>query len=134
MVSAHRPYLAIIGAVVAVALLAAAYIAGRRDGRAIADGKQAAIEKAVKAERDKRETAVATTEAAGAARETDRQEKVREIYRETNTITERPVYRNLCVDADGVRLIERATGIANGVDPGAPAGSTGNPAPAAPQR
>lgn len=132
--SSIRPYLAIVGAVVAVALLAAAYVAGRRDGRAIADGKQAAVEKAVKAERDKRETAVATTEAAGAAKETDRQEKVREIYRETNTVTERPVYRNLCVDADGVRLIERATAIANGVDPGAPPVPAGNPAPAAAQR
>lgn len=132
--TALRPYLALIGAVVAVALLAAAYIAGRRDGRAIADGKQAAIEKAVKAERDKRETAVATTEAAGAAKETDRQEKVREIYRETNTVTERPVYRNVCVDADGVRLLDRATAIANGDDPGGAAGAAGNPAPAAPQR
>ncbi|KZE16238.1 hypothetical protein [Sphingomonas hankookensis] len=132
--TALRPYLAIVGAVVAVALLAAAYIAGRRDGRAIADGKQAAVEKAVKAERDKREALVAASEAAGAAKETDRQEKVREIYRETNTITERPVYRNLCVDADGVRLVERATAIANGNDPGASPVTPGDPAPAAPQR
>lgn len=132
--TALRPYLALIGAVVAVALLAAAYIAGRRDGRAIADGKQAAVEKAVKAERDKRETAVAATEAAGATKETDRQEKVREIYRETNIVTERPVYRNVCVDADGVRLVERATAIANGDYPGASPVPAGDPAPAAPQR
>ncbi|MGW8190172.1 hypothetical protein [Sphingomonas hankookensis] len=132
--TALRPYLAIVGAVVAVALLAAAYIAGRHDGRAIANGKQAAVEKAVKAEREKRETAVAVTEAAGAAKETDRQEKVREIYRETNTVTERPVYRNLCVDADGVRLVERATAIANGDDPSGVAGAPGDAAAAAPQR
>ncbi|PXA89998.1 hypothetical protein DMC47_28095 [Nostoc sp. 3335mG] len=129
-----RPYLAMIAALVAVALLATAYIAGRRDGRAIADSKQAAVERAVKAERDKREANVATVEAAGAAKETERQEKVREIYRETNTVTERPVYRNVCVDADGLRLIDRATAIANGDDPGEPAGPTGSPAPAAPQR
>ena len=132
--SAIRPYLTLIGAIVAVALLAAAYIAGRRDGRAIADGKQAAVERAVKAERDKRETNVATGETAGAAKETDRQEKVREVYRETNTVTERPVYRNVCVDADGVRLIDRATAIANGDDPGASAGQTGEPAPPSAQR
>lgn len=132
--SAVRPYLALISAVVAVALLATAYIAGRRDGRAIADGKQAAVERAVKAERDKRETNVATGEAAGATKETDRQEKVREVYRETNTVSERPVYRNVCVDADGVRLIERAAAIANGDDPGEPARSAGEPAPAAAQR
>lgn len=132
--SAIRPYLALIGAVVAVALLAAAYIAGRRDGRAIADGKQAAVERAVRAERDKREAAIATGETAGAARETDRQEKVREVYRETNTVTERPVYRNICIDGDGLRLIERATAIANGDDSGQPAGAAGDPAPAAAQR
>lgn len=132
--SAIRPYLALISAVAAVALLATAYIAGRRDGRAIADGKQAAVEQAVKAERDKRETNVATGETAGAAKETDRQEKVREVYRETNTVTERPVYRNVCVDADGVRLIERATAIANGDDPGESSRPAGEPAAAAPQR
>ena len=132
--STIRPYLALVGAIVAVALLATAYIAGRRDGRAIADGKQAAVERAVKAERDKRETNVATGEKAGAAKETDRQEKVREVYRETNTVTERPVYRNICIDGDGVRLIERATAIANGDNPGAPPHPAGDPAPAAAQR
>ena len=132
--SALRPYLTLIGAAVAVALLAAADIAGRRDGRAIADGKQAAVEQAVKAERDKRDAVVATGETAGAAKETERQEKVREIYRETNTITDRPVFRNVCVDADGVHLIERATAIANGDDTGEPAGPAGDPAPAAAQR
>ena len=132
--STLRPYLTLIGAVVAVALLATAYIAGRRDGRAIADSKQAAVERAVKAERDKRDAVIAAGETAGAAKETDRQEKVREFYRETNTVTERPVYRTVCVDADGVRLIERATAIANGDDPGAPARPADDPAPAAPQR
>ncbi|MEN2746463.1 hypothetical protein [Sphingomonas sp. T9W2] len=131
--STIRPLLALVGAIVAVALLATAYIAGRRDGRAIADGKQAAVERAVKAERDKREANVAAGDTAGAAKETDRQEKVRKVYRETNTVTERPVYRNVCVDADGVRLIDRATAIANGDDTGQPAGATGDPAPAAPQ-
>lgn len=132
--SALRPYLTLIGAIVAVALLATAYIAGRRDGRAIADSKQAAVERAVKAEREKREAVVATGETAGAAKETDRQEKVREVYRETNTVTERPVYRNICIDGDGLRLIEHATAIANGDNSGEPAHPTGEPAPAAPQR
>ncbi len=119
-VTALRPWLALIGAVLAVAIVVAAYVAGRRDGRTIADGKQAAIERAVAAERTKRETAVAATDAAGAAKETDRQSLVREITRETHTITDRPVYRNVCIDADGVRLLDRATVVANGGDPGAP--------------
>lgn len=105
------------GILLFIALLAVAYIAGRRDGRAIADGKQAAVDKAVEAERGKRESTVAQGDASGQARETDRQTHVREITRETNTITERPVYRNVCVDADGVRLLDRAAAVANGDDP-----------------
>lgn len=100
-----------------VALLAVAYIAGRRDGRAIADGKQAAVDRAVEKERGKREGAVARGDAAGQTRETDRQTHVREITRETNTITERPVYRNVCVDADGVRILDHAAAVANGDNP-----------------
>lgn len=125
-VTALRPYLVLIGAVLALAIVAAAYVAGRRDGRAIADGKQAAVEKAVAIERNKNEAAVAATDAASAVKETDRQSLVREITRETHTITDRPVYRNVCVDGDGVRLIDRATVIANGGDPGAPVVPPGN--------
>lgn len=132
--TALRPYLALFGAVLAVAILVAVYVAGRRDGRAIADGKQAAIEQAVAAERKKNETAVAATDAAGAVKETDRQSLVREITRETHTITDRPVYRNVCVDGDGVRLIDRATLVANGGDPGASPVAPGDAAPAPPER
>ncbi|MFN3675818.1 MAG: hypothetical protein ACK4TC_07535 [Sphingomonas pseudosanguinis] len=120
------------GLLLFVALIAVAYIAGRRDGRAIADGKQAAVDRAVAAERGKREAAVAKGDAAGQARETDRQTHVREITRETNTITERPVYRNVCVDADGVRILDRAAAVANGDDPRPSAGGAGEPAQAAP--
>lgn len=112
------------GILLFIALLAIAYIAGRRDGRAIADGKQAAVDRAVEKERGKREEAVARGDAAGQARETDRQTHVREITRETNTITERPVYRNVCVDADGVQLLDRAAAVANGDDPQPPADGT----------
>jgi hypothetical protein len=116
------------GILLFIALLAIAYIAGRRDGRAIADGKQAAVDRAVEKERGKREEAVARGDAAGQARETDRQTHVREITRETNTITERPVYRNVCVDADGVQLLDRAAAVANGDDPRPPADKPGTPA------
>ncbi|MFT3967098.1 MAG: hypothetical protein QM690_14555 [Sphingobium sp.] len=57
-----------------------------------------------------------------------RQEQVREIYRETNTITERPIYSSICVDADGVRLLDRAAAVANGEPVAAPAGGTGEAA------
>lgn len=44
----------------------------------------------------------------------DRAAAFREIRHETQTILERPVYRNVCIDADGVRLLDRAADIANG--------------------
>ncbi len=43
-----------------------------------------------------------------------RQDTVREIYRETQSIIDRPVYRNVCIDADGVGLLDRAAAAANG--------------------
>lgn len=120
------------GVLLFVALLAVAYIAGRRDGRAIADGKQAAVDRAVENVRGSREAAVAQGEAAGQARETDRQTHVREITRETSTITERPVYRNVCIDADGVRILDRAAAVANGDDPEPSADGARTPAPRTP--
>lgn len=47
-------------------------------------------------------------------RETTRQTIVREIYRDVPSIITRPVYSNTCLDADGVRLLDRATDAANG--------------------
>lgn len=49
----------------------------------------------------------------------------RVIEHETTRIIERPVYRNDCVDDDGLQLLRR---MAHGADPGKPAGEV----PAAP--
>lgn len=49
-----------------------------------------------------------------AAANVQRETIVREITREVPKIIDRPVYRNVCVDADGVQLIERAVEAANG--------------------
>ncbi|MEO7469417.1 MAG: hypothetical protein ABIV36_20605 [Sphingobium limneticum] len=45
-----------------------------------------------------------------------RQGNVREIYHESQKIVDRPVYRNVCVDADGVGLLDRAAATANSED------------------
>ncbi|MES1985045.1 MAG: hypothetical protein V4461_08820 [Pseudomonadota bacterium] len=52
-----------------------------------------------------------------------RRDTVREIYRESHQVTERPVYRNVCIDADGVLLLDRAAAAANGDNPGASEGA-----------
>lgn len=49
-----------------------------------------------------------------ADREVGRQTIVREIVREVPKLVDRPVYRNVCVDADGVQLLQRAVDAANG--------------------
>lgn len=50
----------------------------------------------------------------GAAAAVERQTIVREITREVPKIIDRTVYRAVCVDDDGVRLLNRAVAAANG--------------------
>jgi len=57
-----------------------------------------------------------------------RQSTQREIVRESVKIVDRPVYRNVCIDGDGVRLLDRAANGANGDDPAASAGDAGEAA------
>ncbi|MDC7675382.1 hypothetical protein [Asticcacaulis machinosus] len=45
--------------------------------------------------------------------ETQRQTAVKEIHRETQRIIERPVYRTVCIDTDGLRILDQAADIAN---------------------
>lgn len=129
-----RGWLYLAGAIAATLLLAGVYAFGRHDGASIEIAKQAAIEKAVMAERRKREDRLDQVGAGAARLETKRGEKMREIIRETNTITERPVYRSICVDADGVRALDRAAAAANGEDTGSGPAITGEAAPAEPPR
>lgn len=53
-----------------------------------------------------------------------RQTNVREIYHESQKVIERPVYRNVCIDADGVGLLDRAAATANADDLWGVAGDT----------
>lgn len=48
---------------------------------------------------------------ASAGHETDREQiqvEFQTITREVERVVEKPVYRNVCLDADGLRLVERA--------------------------
>lgn len=90
---------------------------------------EAAHLKAAAAAQEKREQQIGQAQAAdakSAEADAQRQTIVREITREVPKVIDRPVYRNVCIDADGVRLIARAVEAANG---GAPGGrSAGDPA------
>lgn len=84
---------------------------------------EAALAKAVEANI----AAAQANDLAAVEASTRRETIIREIVRDTPKIIERPVYRNICVDADGVRLLDRAVAAANGGD--APAsGSDVDPA------
>lgn len=86
-------------------------------------GMKAGVEKAeLQAAREAQAVEVATRDlqaklnrqaSESAATETQRQTAVKEIRRETERIIERPVYRTVCVDADGVRNLDQAADLAN---------------------
>lgn len=59
-----------------------------------------------------------------ASTENARQGSVREIRHESEKIIERPVYRTVCVDPDGVGLLDRAADTANSEDIWALVGDT----------
>lgn len=74
----------------------------------------------------------ASTQARQSAEYT-RQSNVREIYHDTQKVIERPVYRNVCIDADGVRLLGRAAATANAASLPGTADTPAAPAPRATQ-
>jgi len=102
----------------ALLLIAGVFFYGRHVGYMECENDRL---KAAAAAQEKREEQIGQAQANDAkAAEADVQREtiVREITREVPRIIDRPVYRNVCVDADGVRLIGRAVEAANG---GAPA-------------
>lgn len=118
------PHMLAAGAIGVMIAGGAGYFIGRSDGRDIelaaqarADRAAATAERELQAVRDRlvRENRDA---------ETHRQSNVREIYRETQKIVDRPVYRNVCIDSDGVRLLDQGVENANGAHrPVAPGGA-----------
>ncbi len=65
---------------------------------------------------------------AHAAASQTQQLETREIYHEAVRIVDRPIYRSLCIDADGGRLLDRARANANRDLAGEPADGAGGAA------
>lgn len=104
----------LITGVAGLAALIGAFFFGRSTG---IDHERARNLAALEKGRKAIEQSIAQVQAVDRARveqEGQRQTIVREIYREVPKILDRPVYRNVCVDADGVRIIRRAVAAANG--------------------
>ena len=114
-----NPWAVLGGGLAAIALLAGAYVVGRGDGQAIEQGKQATAARAVAEERAAREQRVDQVGAGAVQAEAQRTNTMTEVRHEIERITvDRPVYRNVCIDADGVRALDHAAAAANGEDPG----------------
>lgn len=105
--------LALAGAVALIGSHGLVYFKGRAAGAASVQAKYAvAIAKAQDAMR-KAQGAMDRVAETGARAALAQQQETRNIYHETMRIIERPVYRAVCVDADGVGLLDRAAGNAN---------------------
>ena len=114
MLGIPNPY-AIAGCVIlGVAALGGAYIEGRVDGRHIEEAAQSRADKAAQKVRDELQGQIDASAQQHQTTENGRQQTVREIDHEKETIVERPVYSERCFDADGVRLLQRAAANANG--------------------
>lgn len=117
-----------------LAALVGSYAYGRHDGAAIEQAAQVRADRAVEEERKRREGEVVEGEAAGQSAEVERATQTKEVYREIErVIPGDPVYVDRCITGDGVRQLDRAVGIANGEDPGQPAGQATGSAEGTPQ-
>lgn len=87
---------------------------GVRVGTAQEQAAERRAAAAAQAERDGRQNQIDASAQQHQANEQTRQANVREIYHESQKIIERPVYRTVCIDPDGVGLLDRAAAAANG--------------------
>ncbi|MFD1952111.1 hypothetical protein ACFSGX_15160 [Sphingomonas arantia] len=126
------PYLAI------VAGLAAAYFwidhRGYARGKADVEARHAKAAARMVAAADRIRTATDRLAGQAATARTEQVTTERTIYRDAIKIVDRPVYRSICVDADGVQLLDRARDSANRGLTGESAGAAADASPDTAQR
>jgi hypothetical protein len=119
-------HVALAGALAACLAGIGGYVHGTRVGVTQEQAAQARADAAADKARAELQGKIDAVGTAHQESEYGRQVEVREITRESQQIIERPVYRDVCIDADGVGLLDRAAAVANGtasVQP--PAGDAG---------
>lgn len=113
------------GAAVAITLAAfGSYAYGVGVGRAREQAAQHRADQAADKARGQLQDKIDIAAQASQQREYARQSIVREIHHESQKVIEHPVYSALCVDADGVGLLDRAAASANADDIWGVAGDT----------
>ena len=119
-----KSHLAMAAALAACAAGIGGFFYGTSVGVAQEQASQKRADDAREAERKKLQGKLDASSEAAQAKEYARQGSVREIYHESQKVIERPVYRSVCVDADGVGLLDRAAATANSEDLWGIAGDT----------
>lgn len=119
-----KSHLAMAAALAACAAGVGGFFYGTSVGAAQEQAAQKRADDAREEERQQLQGQLDASTEAAQTREYARQAAVREIYHESQKVIERPVYRNKCVDADGVGLLDRAAATANGDDIWGIAGDT----------
>ena len=107
-------HLSLAGALASCVAGIGGFFYGTHVGAAQEQAARKRADDAAEAERQKLQGQIDASAGAHQSAEYTRQASVREIYHESQKIVERPVYRNVCIDADGVRLLDRAAQVANG--------------------
>lgn len=119
-------------AALALGLSGATWVAGYLHGLDVGRQREEAVTRksidAANAARDRLRTLIEQAVLKHLEAEQARQSTQREIVRESERVVERPVYRSQCVDADGVRLLDRAAANANGEPAAVSAGAAGGTA------
>lgn len=118
-------YLAAGSLLLAIAAGAGGYFHGLEVGRDRAERKQNEAIASANAERDRLRVRMEQTSHNHLLAEQARETTQREIIRESVKILDRPVYRNIVADDDGVRLLDRAADNANAKRAGASADPAG---------
>ena len=119
-----KSHLAMAAALAACAAGIGGFFYGTSIGVAQEQATQKRADDAREAERRKLQSKLDASSEAAQVKEYARQGRVREIYHESQKVIERPVYRSVCVDADGVGLLDRAAATANSEDLWGIAGDT----------
>jgi hypothetical protein len=101
----------VIGVLVA---LIGTFFYGQHVGFQRCEAKHLKADAVAQAQREKQIGQAQANDTKAAEANVQRETLVREITREVPKIIDRPIYRNVCIDADGVRLISRAVDAANG--------------------
>lgn len=121
-------HVALAGALTACAAGIGGFFYGTHIGAVQEQAAQKRADDAAEAVRQRLQGQIDASAGAFQSAEYGRQAQVRTIYHESQKIVERPVYRNICIDADGVRLLDRAAQAANGQREPGPADTAAAPA------